>query len=850
MARSVGSSPSVTWPVTWSSCRPLAASRSRQRRPASIAIATCAVRDSRGGRSARRPWSPNARGRAPRPPPGPSPSSSGGPGPTRWRGRAARRRPRGSGGRRARTSIIGTDAAGPRFRRGPAVRSAAVTSGMDVSTPPVHDTSPGAPERLDGTEQPDGAASRTPRGRRPRSAPPDGSCAPSASMSLALAAFTVPAVVLWWHVWSGHPASALTCGCGDPAQEVWFMAWPAWAISHLHSVFFSGAVNVPHGANLLSNTSGPLIGVVLAPVTWLFGPVTATNVALTLAPALSAWACFAAIRPLVRWKAGAIPAALVYGYSSAIVTSLTFGHVSVTVLVIPPFLFTTLYEIVIRQEHSVRRDGLLLAALLVAQFFISPEILVMCLLLGVFGLLAVAVVGWRQARARAGHALPALGLAVGVTLVLLAYPTWYGLAGPQAVTGVLFALAPITGVPLSGLLVPGRVRGTRQRVHPLRRLPGSERAAARLRGVGRGPGRGGLPRRRPPPACSPGCSCSWRPPRSGWRWAAYLISGPAWLGQPWLPWRALSTLPVLKEILPDQFVPLLTLFLAFLLAVGLDALHDAHRTTDPSVRPRSLHDADRSALTAVATLAVAAVALVPVFVTFETPLRVVRVHTPPYLPRASAAASPAGVGGSRGPHRSLRRLGFDGADAVAGHAGHGLPTGRRRAQDARCDGSAGRVGRSGVGPPDPDRSDDQRSGAAGGDARPVGDGPQRPASLAGGPASSSPAPAATRSTRRGSSPPRSAWRRSSRSGPGRGSCRRASRWRRPSRGSPCRRAGPTRRRRASATSPWPCPAASSWRRRRLNAAPRRRPRQPVGGRHRLGPRLGCAAHPPPLHPGA
>ncbi len=51
-------------------------------------------------------------------------------------------------------------------------------------------------------------------------------------------------------------------------------------------------------------------------------------------------------------------AALVYGYSSALVTALTFGHISVTVLVIPPFLLTTLHEIVIRQEHSVRRDGL------------------------------------------------------------------------------------------------------------------------------------------------------------------------------------------------------------------------------------------------------------------------------------------------------------------------------------------------------------------------------------------------------------------------------------------------------------------------------------------------------------
>src|ERR1700739_2340929 len=32
--------------------------------------------------------------------------------------------------------------------------------------------------------------------------------------------FAVPAVVLWWHVWAGHPANTLTCACGDPAQEV------------------------------------------------------------------------------------------------------------------------------------------------------------------------------------------------------------------------------------------------------------------------------------------------------------------------------------------------------------------------------------------------------------------------------------------------------------------------------------------------------------------------------------------------------------------------------------------------------------------------------------------------------
>ena len=44
---------------------------------------------------------------------------------------------------------------------------------------------------------------------------------------------------------------------------------------------------------------------------------------------------------------------------------------------------------------------------------------------------------------------------VGITAVLLAYPVWFGLAGPQAVTGVLFVIAPLSGVPLSGVLAPG-----------------------------------------------------------------------------------------------------------------------------------------------------------------------------------------------------------------------------------------------------------------------------------------------------------------------------------------------------------------------------------------------------------
>ena len=331
-------------------------------------------------------------------------------------------------------------------------------------------------------------------------------------------------------------------------------------------------------------------------------------------------------------------------------------------------------------------------------------------------------VGWRQLRPRAGHALPALGLAAGVTLVVLAYPTWFGLAGPQAVSGMLFALAPISGVPLSGLLVPGAY---------------GARANAYIRFGGY------LGRSGPPPdfvgwgvaLATVGAVVVGRRRPLTWLllllaaatfWLAlggYLISGPAWLGHPWLPWRALSTWPILKEILPDQFVPLLTLFLAFLLAVGLDELH---RT---SWRPVTSLSGHRGAVTAAATVAVAVVALVPVFVTFGAPLRVVPVRTPPDV----AVHRVGAPGRPRGAHGSLRRVGFVATHAVAGPARHALPVGRRRPQDPRCDRRADRLWAPRVGPTDPDRPDHRRSAAAIGDIGPAGDRAERPAGLAGGP---------------------------------------------------------------------------------------------------------------------
>jgi hypothetical protein len=500
---------------------------------------------------------------------------------------------------------------------------------------------------------------------------------------LAIALFAVPAVVLWWHVWTGHPSSTITCPCGDPAQEVWFIAWPAWAIAHGANVFFSGAVNVPHGANLLSNTSGTLVGMVLSPVTWLWGPVTATNVALTLAPAASAWGCWVAIRPFLAWKPAAVPAALVFGYSSAIVSSIIFGHVSVTFLVVPPLLFTVLYESVVRQTRSPWRDGLLLALLVVVQFLISPEVLVMALLLTAVGMVVALAVGWRTVRARLGHAARALALGLGLSVALLAYPAWFGISGPQSVSGVLFAIAPLSGVLLSGFLSPGpynqlansyvRFGGYMGRNGPTPNYLGWGLVAAVALALA-------AARRRPLIwfMLVMAAVTSWL------ALGTFLLGGPKSIEHVWMPWRYLSELPVLKEILSDQFAPFIFLFLAFVLAIGIDACVQSMRSRWPvsGLRLRLL----RAALLAGVSLAV----LIPTFVTFDMPFTVRATAVPLWMrqdaPRLSSGSVlltvPFAVSGSTAPmlwqavdgmHFSLAGGGLKTPNAHGGPVGQGTP---------------------------------------------------------------------------------------------------------------------------------------------------------------------------------
>jgi hypothetical protein len=253
------------------------------------------------------------------------------------------------------------------------------------------------------------------------------------------------AVVLWWNAWARGASTHTLCGCGDPALFLWFFQWPATAVAHLHNPFYSTALFHPGGINLLAQTSVLGITIPLVPVTWIWGPVAALNVASTLTPALSACAAYYLIHRYVRWSPAAWLGGLLYGFSPFVLSSLEFAHLMTAAIMLLPLIVAALDEILLRQEHAAWKGGLVLGVLLFWQFFLSSELLAVLVMLVVIGIVILVLLGLtggstgrQRMRSLVPHAVTGLGVGAGVGAVLLAYPVWFALDGPAHLSGLIW----------------------------------------------------------------------------------------------------------------------------------------------------------------------------------------------------------------------------------------------------------------------------------------------------------------------------------------------------------------------------------------------------------------------------
>jgi hypothetical protein len=249
------------------------------------------------------------------------------------------------------------------------------------------------------------------------------------------------------------------CACGDTAQGVWFLAWPAFALRHGLNPLFSSWVNYPHGINLMDATASPALGILAAPLTWLFGPVVGANLLFRLAFAASASAMFLVLRRFTTWWPAAFLGGLLYGFSPYMVGQ-GFGHIFVLFVPIPPLFLLLVHELWERRRWPAALTGAALGALAAVQLLISQEILAACIVLAVPALLAL---GWHHRRdgstywRRLGAGAAS---AAGAFAVLAGYPLWFYFRGPAHLVGPQHAASLYTSYhqDLLGVVVPSFVQ--------------------------------------------------------------------------------------------------------------------------------------------------------------------------------------------------------------------------------------------------------------------------------------------------------------------------------------------------------------------------------------------------------
>lgn len=264
--------------------------------------------------------------------------------------------------------------------------------------------------------------------------------------------YVVIGVVAYWPVFPRLWQSFLV-GENDFQEFMWFMVAVTHGLTHGSNPFFSNALFAPTGVNLAQNNTSPLLDVIIAPVTLTAGPVVSANLLILLAMPVSATAAFIVLRRWHLWWPAAAIGGLIYGFSPYMVGQ-SLGHPELSFLPLPPFIALTVVSILQGRGSSVRL-GVQLGLLVTAQYLISEEVMATVAIVVVAGVVCVAIrhpTGVpRMFRTAAG----ATAIAFALAAVLLAYPVWMTLAGPQHFTGPNFSTSNPYHNDLLSFIVPG-----------------------------------------------------------------------------------------------------------------------------------------------------------------------------------------------------------------------------------------------------------------------------------------------------------------------------------------------------------------------------------------------------------
>jgi hypothetical protein len=251
--------------------------------------------------------------------------------------------------------------------------------------------------------------------------------------------------VLAAFVYGVHPpatsATLPTCACGDIPPGVWFLAWPAYALAHGLNPLYSSWADYPYGVNLMNNTSTPLLGIVFAPFTLIFGVMSTYSLLMRAAFALSGISMCFVLRRWTKWWPATFVGGLVYEFSPFMVGQAQ-SHLFLIFIPLPPIIAALSDALFVRRSHVVR-NGILLGLVVAAQFMISAEVLGITLFATALTLLVMAALHPVATRERARDIVRGAAAAIATAVVLASYPLWIYFRGPYHVSGAPHPLAEL-----------------------------------------------------------------------------------------------------------------------------------------------------------------------------------------------------------------------------------------------------------------------------------------------------------------------------------------------------------------------------------------------------------------------
>lgn len=218
----------------------------------------------------------------------------------------------------------------------------------------------------------------------------------------------------------------------DSASYVWGFWWVTHQLAHLGNPWFTSYMAAPAGVQIGFHTLMPLPGLLMAPVTLLFGPSASYTALVLLTPGLLGYAMWRVARLWLPSAAGAIAAGVFFGLSSML-TEQAWYHLNIALGAM--FLPLALEASVRLRRTTGIRQAVILGLVMGAAVLTDQESAVLAAIIT-----GLALLPWLLRRPGLGRLRPAL-LAVGVGALV---------ASPQII-------AMVQEVLQGGLAIPARI---------------------------------------------------------------------------------------------------------------------------------------------------------------------------------------------------------------------------------------------------------------------------------------------------------------------------------------------------------------------------------------------------------